>query len=199
MPRSPVCLPTGDRIQPWRLKYCTARSCFFAASRVSNVPRFLRFPVFGFFFTEYSRYLPDFSFRIINASFGPGLKRPSPVSSCLLSHQAARRARVRAAFRAEADRSAAGRAADALPPFLPPFFAAALFPCLPRPEPLFFPPPLMSLQSPTRGVRLRLRIRRGLCSPPRCARPGVSVCQCISICLLLAFVRSSFLDTLKRR
>lgn len=35
-----------------RLKYCTARSCFFAASRVSNVPRFRRFPVFGSFFRE---------------------------------------------------------------------------------------------------------------------------------------------------
>jgi len=30
-----------------------------------NVPRFLRFPVFGFFFLEYSRYLPDFSFLIM--------------------------------------------------------------------------------------------------------------------------------------
>ena len=33
--------------QPLRLKYWTARSCFSAAARVSNVPRFLRFPVFG--------------------------------------------------------------------------------------------------------------------------------------------------------
>lgn len=38
-----------------RLKYCTAFSCFFAAARVLNVPRFLRFPVFGFFFREYNR------------------------------------------------------------------------------------------------------------------------------------------------
>ncbi len=42
-----------------------ALSCFFAAVFVSNVPRFLRFPVFGFFFREYSRYLPDFSFLIM--------------------------------------------------------------------------------------------------------------------------------------
>jgi hypothetical protein len=38
-----------------RLKYCTAFSCFFAAGRVLNVPRFRRFPVFGFFFREYNR------------------------------------------------------------------------------------------------------------------------------------------------
>jgi len=37
------------------------------------------------------------------------------------------------------------RAADAAPPFLPPFFAADLSSSLPRPEPLFFPPPVMSL------------------------------------------------------
>jgi metallo-beta-lactamase family protein len=30
-----------------------------------NVPRFLRLPVFGFFFLEYSRYSPDGNFRII--------------------------------------------------------------------------------------------------------------------------------------
>jgi hypothetical protein len=38
-----------------RLKYCTAFSCLFAAARVLNVPRFRRFPVFGFFFREYKR------------------------------------------------------------------------------------------------------------------------------------------------
>ena len=32
-----------------------ATMCFIAAWRVSNVPRFLRLPVFGFFFFEYSR------------------------------------------------------------------------------------------------------------------------------------------------
>jgi hypothetical protein len=35
-----------------RLKYCTARSCFSAAVRVENVPRFLRFPVFASFLRE---------------------------------------------------------------------------------------------------------------------------------------------------
>jgi hypothetical protein len=48
-----------------RLKYCTARSCFSAAPRVLNVPRFLRFPVLGFFLREYKRYSPDLSFLII--------------------------------------------------------------------------------------------------------------------------------------
>jgi hypothetical protein len=38
-----------------RLKYCTALSCFLAAARVLNVPKFRRFPVFGFFFREYKR------------------------------------------------------------------------------------------------------------------------------------------------
>lgn len=33
--------------QPLCLKYCTARSCRSASSRVSNVPRFFRLPVFG--------------------------------------------------------------------------------------------------------------------------------------------------------
>jgi len=47
------------------LKYCTARSCFSAAARVGNVPRFLRFPVFGSFLREYRRYSPDFNFLII--------------------------------------------------------------------------------------------------------------------------------------
>src|SRR3954467_14306932 len=50
---------------PPRLKNCTARSCFSAAARVLNVPRFRRFPVFGFFFFEYNRYSPDLSFLII--------------------------------------------------------------------------------------------------------------------------------------
>ena len=31
----------------WRLKYCTSRSCFSAAARVSKVPRLRRLPVFG--------------------------------------------------------------------------------------------------------------------------------------------------------
>lgn len=34
------------------LKYCTARSCFSAAARDANVPKFFLFPVFAFFFRE---------------------------------------------------------------------------------------------------------------------------------------------------
>src|SRR6516164_4855566 len=38
----------ADGPQPqWRLKYCTARSCFSAPARVLNVPRLRRRPVFG--------------------------------------------------------------------------------------------------------------------------------------------------------
>jgi uncharacterized membrane protein YbhN (UPF0104 family) len=40
-----------DRHPP-RLKNWTARSCFSAAARLLNVPRFRRRPVFGFFFRE---------------------------------------------------------------------------------------------------------------------------------------------------
>lgn len=47
------------------LKYWTARSCFSAAARVLNVPRFFRFPVLESFFFEYNRYSPLCNFRII--------------------------------------------------------------------------------------------------------------------------------------
>ena len=54
-------------------------------------------------------------------------------------------------FRLAADRFLAGDlrfAADlffvAAPPSRPPFFAGALFTFLPRPEPLFFPPPVIA-------------------------------------------------------
>jgi hypothetical protein len=47
------------------LKYCTARSCFWAATREEKVPRFFRFPVFASFFREYKRYSPDCSLRIM--------------------------------------------------------------------------------------------------------------------------------------
>ena len=50
-------------------------------------------------------------------------------------------ARVFAAFFADADFAAFDRFAAALPPLRPPFFAGALFTGLPRPEPLFLPPP----------------------------------------------------------
>jgi hypothetical protein len=47
------------------LKYWISRSCFWAAERDLNVPKFLLFPVLGFFFREYSRYPPAASLRII--------------------------------------------------------------------------------------------------------------------------------------
>jgi len=46
-----------------------ACSCFFACDFVVNVPRFLRLPVFGFFFREYNRYFPDLSFLIISIEY----------------------------------------------------------------------------------------------------------------------------------
>src|SRR4051812_38960018 len=48
-----------------RLKYCTSRSCFSAASRVWNVPRLRRLPVFGSTLREYRRYPPAASLRIM--------------------------------------------------------------------------------------------------------------------------------------
>jgi len=42
----------SDVHHQWRLKYCMARSCFSAAGLDLKVPRFRRFPVFGFFFFE---------------------------------------------------------------------------------------------------------------------------------------------------
>ncbi|UQA59502.1 hypothetical protein E8A73_003035 [Polyangium aurulentum] len=53
--------------------------------------------------------------------------------------------RVSAAFFAAALRAEAGRAAAAAPPLRPPFLAGSLFTVLPRPEPLFLPPPVILL------------------------------------------------------
>src|SRR5262249_29500850 len=50
------------------------------------------------------------------------------------------RARVAAALRAEAERSALVRWALAAPPFLPPVRDDSLLTDLPRPDPLFLPP-----------------------------------------------------------
>lgn len=56
----------------------------------------------------------------------------------------ARRLRVAAAFRADAERADFGRDADARPPARPPFLVGALFVLRPRPEPDFLPPPLIA-------------------------------------------------------
>jgi hypothetical protein len=52
------------------------------------------------------------------------------------------RRRVDAALRAALERDDFERDADARPPFLPPFREALRVVFLPRPEPLFFPPPV---------------------------------------------------------
>lgn len=62
------------------LKYWMARSCFAAALRVSKVPRFLHLPVPGSFFSEYSRYLPEGSFRISAILLLPGESSPKLAS-----------------------------------------------------------------------------------------------------------------------
>ena len=60
-------------------------------------------------------------------------------AQCLV---AALRLRVAAAFFAEAERSAAEREADALPPAWPPLRDGAWFTAWPRPDPVFLPPPV---------------------------------------------------------
>ena len=62
--RTFLAAPGHDR----RLKNCTSRSCWIAASRVSKVPRFLRLPVFGLTLRESSRYWPVLSLRIMGFS-----------------------------------------------------------------------------------------------------------------------------------
>jgi hypothetical protein len=52
------------------------------------------------------------------------------------------RFRVAAAFRADADFAALLLAAEARPPFFPPFRDGPRFSFLPRPDPLFLPPPV---------------------------------------------------------
>jgi hypothetical protein len=54
----------------------------------------------------------------------------------------ARRRRVEAAFRADAEREDLEREAEARPPFFPPFREELRFDFLPRPDPLFLPPPV---------------------------------------------------------
>jgi hypothetical protein len=57
----------------------------------------------------------------------------------------ARRFLVAAAFRADAERAAFERAAEARPPRRPPFLEELFDVFFPRPEPLFFPPPVSLL------------------------------------------------------
>jgi hypothetical protein len=67
------------------------------------------------------------------------------------------RRRVAAALRAAAERADFGRDAEALPPVRPPLRAGAFDVRLPRPEPLFFPPPdiLFSVAQARRAASFR--------------------------------------------
>jgi hypothetical protein len=67
--------------------------------------------------------------------------------------------RVAAAFVAERERAAAGRFAAARPPMRPPLRAEAWLTALPRPEPLFLPPPvsLLTVAQARRSASLQRR------------------------------------------
>ena len=86
----------GQREQDsqWRLKYCTAFSCASAARLVGNVPRFRRFPVWAFFFREYRRYWPVFSFRIIGKTPCESVANDSYAGYGLLSRSRRYRAKA---------------------------------------------------------------------------------------------------------
>jgi hypothetical protein len=98
-------------------------------------------------------------------------------------YRPARRARVLAAFLAEADRAAAERPADAAPPLRPPFVAGAFLVGLPLPDPLFLPPPdiLLTVAQARRSASL---------SPtPRSLYP-FSMCSAWRSCFPVYFVFS---------
>jgi hypothetical protein len=84
----------------------------------------------------------------------------------------ARRFRVAAAFRADAERADLGRRADAAPPFFPPFLDAERVLFLPRPDPLFFPPlsSLFTVAQARRSASLRDTPRSSYPSSMRSAR-----------------------------
>lgn len=71
------------------------------------------------------------------------------------------RRRVAAAFRAEADFAALLREAEARPPFFPPFREEERVVGFPRPDPLFFPPPvsLFTVAHARRAASFRERPR----------------------------------------
>jgi hypothetical protein len=88
----------------------------------------------------------------------------------------ARRLRVAAAFRADAERAALGRLAEAAPPFQPPFRDALRLLFLPRPDPLFLPP-LSSLFTVAQARRSASRR-----DTPRDSYPS-SMCSARRFCL----------------
>src|SRR6266511_4392829 len=81
-----------------------------------------------------------FGFRISDFGFSSCGRASRPGT-----HTPACRLRVRAAFLAEAERAAADRDADALPPILPPLCAEACVSGTPRPLPDLLPPPVSLL------------------------------------------------------
>ena len=87
-----------------------------------------------------------------------------------------RRRRVEAAFRAAAERDDFEREAEARPPFLPPFREELRFAFLPRPEPLFLPPPvsLFTVAHARRAASPR--------ETPRFSYPS-SICSAWRFCL----------------
>src|SRR5690349_17413035 len=108
-------------------------------------------------------------------------RRTEPRAFCFSSHRTGadydRRARVRAAFFAAAERLDLDRLADAL---RPPFREAERFSFLPRPEPLFLPPPL-SLFTVAQARRAA-----SFEPVPRFSYPS-SMCSALRFCLLVYF------------
>ncbi len=98
-----------------------------------------------------------------------------PVLFRLLAPALARRRRVAAPFFAAAERLALDRDAA---PFRPPLREAFLFDFLPRPDPLFLPPPSSSL---TVAHARRAASRR---ETPRFSYPS-SMCSALRFCLLV--------------
>jgi len=88
------------------------------------------------------------------------------------------RRRVEAALRAEEEREDLERAAVARPPFFPPFLDELLLAFFPRPEPLFFPPPvsLFTVAQARRPASLR--------DTPLFSYPS-SMCSAWRFCLLV--------------
>jgi hypothetical protein len=88
------------------------------------------------------------------------------------------RRRVAAAFRAAADRDDLDRDAEALPPLRPPLREELLLLFLPRPDPLFLPPPSSLLTV--------AQARRAASPPdtPRLSYPS-SMCSAFRFCLLV--------------
>ena len=86
--------------------------------------------------------------------------------------------RVAAALRALRERLAFDRDAAARPPFLPPFLEELRFVFFPRPDPLFFPPPVSLF---TVAQARRSASRR---ETPRFSYPS-SICSAWRFCLLV--------------